>query len=199
MAYSNFTFAKLKKEYGIEQKDAEVVVRLSIRAIEPSARLRQDINDAKLIPLYSEKAKSEAIIYPIIREIKLKNPHITVFSGYALNLENHKELSGAPDFMFSVQEGTIEPKSPIFCLFESKNKEPHEGFAQCAAEMYAARLFNQENGDPYETIYGAVTNAYDWVFLKLEGNTVFIDNERYFLNDLPRILGIMQFIIDQYK
>jgi len=65
--------------------------------------------------------------------------------------------------------------------------------------MYAARLFNLENGDPYETIYGAVTNAYDWIFLKLEGKTVFIDRERYFLNDLPKILGILQFIVDQYK
>jgi hypothetical protein len=65
--------------------------------------------------------------------------------------------------------------------------------------MYAARLFNQENNEPYETIYGAVTNAYDWVFMKLEGNTIYIDNERYFINELPKLLGILQFIVNQYK
>ena len=65
--------------------------------------------------------------------------------------------------------------------------------------MYAARLFNKQMNEPYETIYGVVTNAFDWVFLKLEGDTVWIDTQRYFLNDLPKILGIFQWIINQYK
>ncbi len=197
MAYSDFTFPKLRKEYGIEQEDA--ILFESIVTVAPTSRLQQDIEDAKLLPLYSEKAKSEAIIFPILRELRIKNPFITIFSGYALNIEKHKELSGTPDFLISAKARTIVPQSPIFCLFESKNKDPEEGFAQCAAEMYAARLFNQENDEPFETIYGVVTNAYDWVFLKLEGNTIFIDKERYFLNELPKLLGILQYIIDQYK
>ncbi len=197
MAYSDFTFPKLRKEYGIEQEDATLFEH--IVTVAPTSRLQQDIEDAKLLPLYSEKAKSEAIIFPILRELRLKNPFITIFSGYALSIEKYKELSGTPDFLISAKARTIVPQSPIFCLFESKNKDPEEGFAQCAAEMYAARLFNQENNEPYETIYGVVTNAYDWVFLKLEGNTVFIDKERYFLNELPKLLGILQFIINQYK
>lgn len=108
-------------------------------------------------------------------------------------------MQGNPDFLISAKEGIAELRSPIFCLFESKNKAPEEGFAQCAAEMYAARLFNQENNEPYEIIYGAVTNAYDWVFLKLEQDMIYIDKERYFLNELPKLLGILQFIIDEYK
>ena len=199
MSYSDFTFAKLKKNYGLEQEEANLFEKGTVLVQTPTSRLLRDIEDAKLIPLYSEKAKSEAIIFPIIREIKINNPQITVFSGYSFNIAEDKDLSGTPDFMISAHAKTTEPQSPIFCLFESKNKEPHEGFAQCAAEMYAARLFNRGNGDPYETIYGAVTNAYDWVFLKLEGDTVYIDKERYFLNQLPQILGIMQYIIDQYK
>ncbi len=199
MAYADFTFPRLKKDYGIEQQDANLFPLDTFERILPTERLQQDIADAKTIPLYSEKAKSEAIIFPIIREIKLKNPHISVFSGYALTVEKHKELNGTPDFMISAKSKTIVPQSPIFCLFESKNKDPEEGFAQCAAEMYAARIFNQENNEPHETIYGAVTNAYDWVFLKLEGNTIYVDSERYFLNDLPTILGILQYIINQYK
>jgi hypothetical protein len=64
--------------------------------------------------------------------------------------------------------------------------------------MYAARLFNQQNNEPYDTIYGAVTNAYEWIFLKLEGNTVLIDKKRYYLNELPTLLGVLQFITNQY-
>jgi hypothetical protein len=199
MAYSDFTFTKLKNTYDIQQEDIYLFNTKQIVAIAPSQRLENDIADGKEMPLFSEKAKSESIIYPIIREIKHKNPHISVFSGYTLSIDGHKDLNGNPDFMISATKNIIEPQCPIFCLFESKNKEPYEGFAQCAAEMYAARLFNQQNNKPYQTIYGVVTNAFDWVFMKLEGNTVFVDKERYFLNDLPKILGIFQYIIDQYK
>lgn len=199
MAYSDFTFAKLKNRFGIEQDETILFVIDKIEAIMPSARLQLDLEDAKKMPLYSEKAKSEALIFPIIREIKNNNPQISVFSGYTFNIEQEKDLSGAPDFLISAKPRIVEPQSPIFCIFESKNKAPEEGFAQCAAEMYAARLFNQQNNDPYETIYGAVTNAYDWVFLKLEANKIWVDTERYFLNDLPKLLGILQFIINQYK
>jgi len=199
MAFSDFTFAKLEKYYGIKQMDIFLFENIKIPIVLPSQRLLEDIQDAKNMPLLTEKAKSEAIIFPIVRELKKQNPRISIFSGYSFVVEKEKELNGVPDFMISAKNNVVELQSPIFCLFESKNKEASEGFAQCAAEMYAARLFNQENDEPYETIYGAVTNAYDWVFLKLEGNTVFIDKERYFLNDLPQILGIMQFIVDQYK
>jgi hypothetical protein len=199
MAYSTFTLAKLKQLYGIDQKDIFLFENEAVIPKEPSKRLSEDLKDAKEIPLMTEKAKSEYIIAPITRELKRNNPHISIFSGYSLNIENDQELNGTPDFIISAKAGIVEPQRPIFCLFESKNKEANEGFAQCAAEMYAARLFNREMGEPYETIYGAVTNAYDWVFLKLEGDSILIDKERYFLNDLPKILGIMQYIIDQYK
>jgi len=198
MAFSDFTFPKLKTLFGISYQYHSFVsfIQLSTPA---SVRLMEDIEDAKNFPLLSEKAKSEFLITPIIREIQRKNPHITIFSGLALPNEQEKLLNGTPDFMISAKPNLAGVEAPIFCMLEAKNGVLEEGFAQCAAEMYAARLFNIENGDAYETIYGAVTNAYDWIFLKLEANTVFIDKERYFLNDLPRILGIMQWIVNQYK
>ncbi len=199
MAYSNFTLAKLKKDYGLEQKDVFLFNDLPIAPKEAGQRLKDDLLEAKDIPLMTEKAKSEYIIAPITRELRRNNPQITIFSGYSLNIVGDQQLNGTPDFLISARPNIVEPLSPIFCLFESKNKDPEEGFAQCAAEMYAARLFNQEMDEPYETIYGAVTNAYDWVFLKLEGNMIYIDKERYFLNDLAKILGIFQFVIDQSK
>lgn len=199
MAYSNFTFSKLKKDYGLEQEDVYLFNDLGIDKKELSIRLKEDLEEAKEFPLLTEKARAEVIIHPIMREIKRRNPQIAIFSGYSLNIESDAELNGVHDFIISAKSGIVEPQRPIFCLFESKNKEPNEGFAQCAAEMYAARLYNKENNEPCQTIYGAVTNAYDWVFLKLEGNTVFIDQERYFLNDLPKLLGIFQYIIEQYK
>ena len=198
MAYSDFTFAKLKAKFGIDQKSVHLF-RQTIVEFVPTSHLLDEIADGIESPLYSEKAKSEALIYPVIRELKKRNKDISVFSGYTFNIDNQSDLTGAPDFMISAKPNIVEPQCPIFCMVESKNKAPDEGFAQCAAEMYAARLFNQQMGDPYETIYGAVTNAFDWVFLKLEGNTAYVDIDRYYLNQLPKLLGILQYIIDVAK
>ncbi len=198
MAYSNFTFTKLKLQYGIEQESTYLFTE-GITEIQPSQYLLDDIAIGKEMPLYSEKAKSEALIFPIIKELKRSYKHISIFSGYSLNIEGDPNLSGAPDFMVSAKPNIIEPQYPIFCLVESKNKAAEEGFAQCAAEMYAASLLNAQLGAAKETIYGAVTNAFDWIFLKLEHKIVYVDINRYYLNELPKLLGILGFIVQENK
>ena len=198
MAYSDFTFSKIRKRFGIEQ-DVKLLFDESLIEVAPSSRLAADISDGKNMTVVSEKAKSEFLIAPIIRELQRNNPNITIFSGVSFNVENEKELTGVPDFLMSARPRKVQVEAPVFCLLEAKNQSIEEGLAQCAAEMYAARLFNQQTGDPYEIIYGAVTNAFDWVFLKLEDNTIFIDSNRYYLNELPKILGVFQVIIDSYK
>ena len=199
MAYSDFTFAKLKRNFGLEQEDTHLFQDVTIIPFVPSQHLLDDVAEAKDMPLLSEKAKSELLISPIVRELKRQNKHISIYSGYAFNIDSQSDLVGTPDFMISAKPKIVELQTPIFCLVESKNRIPDEGYAQCAAEMYAARLFNQQNNEPYDTVYGAVTNAFEWIFLKLENNTVLIDKNRYFLNDLPTLLGILQFITDEYK
>ena len=194
MAYSDFSFTKLKMKFGIDQESV-YLFKQPITEVQPSSHLLDDLELGREMPLYSEKAKSELLIFPIIRELKRKNKNISIFSGYALNIEGYADLSGVPDFIISANSNIVEPQNPIFCLMESKNKAPDEGFAQCAAEMYAARLFNQQMGESDVTIYGAVTNAFDWVFLKLEDNVIYVDINRYYLNELPKLLGILQFII----
>ena len=197
MAYPDFTFTKLSAKFGLEQRSVSLFKDIVIEQIEPTAHLVQDLEEAKETPVSTEKAKSETIIAPIIKEIKRRNKHISIFSGYTFNVDVNNDLTGAPDFMISMKPMIVEPQCPIFCLVESKNKTPEEGYAQCAAEMYAARLFNQQTGESNQIVYGAVTNAFDWVFLKLEDNIVFIDLDRYYLNQLPQILGIFQFIVHE--
>ena len=199
MPYQDFTFSKLSAKFGLEQKSVYLFKDILIESIEPTSHLVQDLQEAREMPTATEKARGEAIIAPIIKEIKRRNKHISIFSGYTFNVDAQNDLTGAPDFMISMKPMIIELENPIFCLVESKNKTPEEGYAQCAAEMYAARLFNQQTDEPNQIVYGAVTNAFDWVFLKLEGNTVFVDLDRYYLIELPKILGIFQFIIQQFK
>lgn len=199
MSYSNFTFPKLKNQYNIALDSANLFFNIALPAFEVSSRLYEDLEEAKTLPLLSEKAKSELIITPLLKELKRKYPNFTFFSGFALNIKGQRGLNGTPDYMLSAHKNAVDVTAPIFCLVESKNKAVEDGYAQCAAEMYAAQLFNKQSNEPHETIYGAVTNAFDWVFMKLEGKTVYIDTERYYLNELPKLLGILQWILQQYK
>ena len=90
MAYSDFTFAKLLNKYGIKQESISLFAGKGLEAVNPSQKLVEDLAEARLMPLYSEKAKSEAIIFPIVRELKRNNQGISIFSGYALNIEGDK-------------------------------------------------------------------------------------------------------------
>lgn len=98
MAYSNFTFSRLSLAYGISQDALDLFENLEIQSIEPSAALIDALSESPFIALNTGKAKSEVLIYPIIRELMRRNRHISVFSGYAFNIKGQKGLNGAPFF-----------------------------------------------------------------------------------------------------
>jgi hypothetical protein len=198
MAYSDFSLSKLKNKFGIKQTK-DFLFEKPLRKVEPSETLLSAIEDTILFPLNSEKAKSEAIIFPILREIIKKNKgKFTIFSGYSFDVDSSEELSGVCDYLLSLAPYAIEIADPIFCLVEAKNRTIEDGYGQCAAEMYAAKVFNEKLGIKLETIFGAVTNGNDWIFLKLEDNSVIIDNQLYGILDLPELLGALQNIVDFY-
>ena len=113
-------------------------------------------------------------------------------------MDPQKELKGVCDFLLTRKPDAIEINDPVFCLVEAKNRTIEEGFGQCAAEMYTAFLFNKEFGVESPIVYGCVTNAFECVFLKLENETIIIDNYRYSINDLSELLGALQKIFDVY-
>ena len=88
---------------------------------------------------------------------------------------------------------------PIVCIFEAKDDKLETWYGQCGAEMYAARLFNEQKGNDIKIIYGAVTNGFTWQFLKLEEQILFIDSQRYGTANLPQLLGAIQKIYNFYK
>lgn len=198
MAYSDFTLRKLANKFDLKQVKANLFPE-PLRRIEPSIILKTEMEEAKKFPLYSEKAKSEAIIFPVLKEVSRINYHLlTVFSGFSFDVDTQKELNGICDYILSTTPDSVEVNAPVFCLVEAKNRTIEEGFGQCAAEMYAARIFNEEAGKPTNIMYGCVTNSTDWIFIKLENNVITIDYQLYGILDLPELLGAFQQIIDFY-
>ena len=201
MPYSEFTnLSKLRYHFNIRNQAKRWFEAEKINKIEPSQWLLRDINFGLKEPLNTEKARSENLISPIIKEIKIKNEaYITYFSGYGFNVDEKKGLNGHCDYIIAAKPAIADVESPIFCLVEAKNGVVEDGYAQCGAEMYAAKLFNEQYGDAIDIIYGACTNGYEWVFLKLEEEVLYIDNQKILISDLPAILGVLQYMVEQYK
>ena len=76
-------------------------------------------------------------------------------------------------------------------LVEAKKEDILAGLGQCVAEMVAAQIFNEREGNEISVIYGTVTSGTNWKFLKLEGKVVEIDLVEYYLTDVKKILGIL--------
>ena len=197
MAYRNFQFIDLKNKFGIEQTRAKLFDKTV--NIEPSERLKDALDILKDLSLTTEKALSEAIVFPILTEIKLRNKDkIQLFSGESVNSDRQNGLSGECDFIFAKAPGSFELMAPIINITEAKNGEADNprSLSQTAAQLVGARLFNQQRDTSVEVLYGACTSGYDWVFLKLEGSKIIIDTERYVLNNISQLLGVLQNIVD---
>jgi hypothetical protein len=74
----------------------------------------------------------------------------------------------------------------VIIVVEAKKENINGGLGQCVAEMLAARIFNQREGNEISTIYGTVTSGTNWRFLQLEEDIINIDLDEYYLNDVKK-------------
>lgn len=170
---------------------------IDIPPIEPTDFLVQTLEINSRQVLTTEKAKSEFIIAPILYEIARKNKEkVSFFSGYNFDVNKELGLKGFCDFIFTKYPRITVIKEPVFCVVEAKNDNVKKSIPQCIAEMYAAKLFNEQRNNEVRTIYGCVTFGFQWVFLKMKDNLVFRDDRIYEFTELPYVLGILQHIID---
>ena len=197
MAYRAFKERDLNDKFGIEFQTMRF--DYPVKAIQPTQRLLDTLEDAPLMTLSSEKAVSEGIIAPVLREVKRMNPLlIQIFSGEIIIADMAQGLNGEIDFIITKEKNSIEPQAPILCVTEAKIGRLDKAIPQATAQMLGARLFNQKNDEHLDIIHGLITDGTSWRILKLDGNIVFKDEKTYYTNDLPHLLGALQAIIDFY-
>lgn len=198
MSYSKFTWKLLKDKFGIEPLDRQLFTNTAL--VTPSNFLLETLKRNARTPFLSEKARSEAIIYPILTECReLNNNSFMLYSGVDLPAEKKSGLNGECDFLLGNKANVPNLVAPLFTVVEAKKADIDLGLEQCAAQMLGARIYNQKDNNPTETIYGCVSTGTDWKFMLLEGNTTYVDTDLYFINNIPLLLGVLQTIIDFYK
>ena len=197
MPYDNFSLSRVKREFNLKTVENKRFFP-EIDPIEPSFYLKEALNEGLPLAIAtgSEKARSELIISPILVEVrKILERKISFFSGEDFTVAPELDLTGVCNFLISRSSEQVFIEAPAVVIIEAKKGDLKPGLGQCAAEMVAAQIFNQQNNIPIRTIYGSVTSGTAWRFLKLEGNILNIDLQDYPVPPVEMILGMLVWMI----
>jgi hypothetical protein len=200
MAYKKYTGVEIKDLLGLQLESTKLFDDAQIKNMNPTTRLLLSLEMSQEMALTTEKAVSEYLVSPILAEVKIANSKkITLFSGEQLNVDRGRNLNGEIDFFFAKTTHALAKKAPILCIVEAKIGLIDTGIPQAAAQMYAARIKNEEEGSNIRIIYGAVTDGKTWRFLKLEGQVLYTDLTILYISNVPLLLGTLQWVIDFYN
>jgi hypothetical protein len=198
MAYSNFTLQEVTKKFNLQLEENQRLFA-NVAPRQPSNLLEKWLEQKipLALALSTEKARSEFIIAPILAEVReLLDKRFALFSGIDFTVDVEKGLNGECDFLFSRSPEQLLLRAPVVSVVEAKNESFKNGIAQACAEMLAAQVFNEREGQPLLRVYGCVTTGDVWQFLKLEAGKLFVDTKRYDLDQLPQVLGIFCFMLE---
>lgn len=199
MSYKEFSWKKAKKDFNLTTVEGGRFLPptpLVNASPELDYLLAQNIPWA--IAVGNEKARSEAVINPVLLETRrIFQNRISVFSGEEFNVDASVGLNGFCDFLITRSDDQLTIEAPAIVLIESKKEDLKKGMGQCLASMVAAQRFNEDNGAPVKTIYGSVSSGTTWRFMKLEEQTVTVDFTDYPLPPTNVVLGMLIWMIEQ--
>ena len=199
MSYKEFSWRKAKQDFNLTTVEGErFLPEIAPIAASPELTYILKQNVPWAIAVGNEKARSEAIINPVLLEVRrILHNDISVFSGEEFNVDSAVGLNGYCDFLISRSNDQLAIEAPAIVLTESKKEDLKKGMGQCLASMIAAQRFNQDCGQPIATIYGSVSSETTWRFMKLEEQTVTVDLTDYPLPPTDVILGMLLWMIEQ--
>jgi hypothetical protein len=198
MSYSDFNLERVLKTFDLAYSEI-IEIFTPIPELECSRLLTETLQENLPVALGSntEKSRSELIIAPILMEVrKILQHRVSLFSGIDFTVDAERGLNGNCDFLISRSPELLIVKAPVIPIVEAKKENINSGLGQCIAEMLAAKIFNEREGNEITTIYGAVTTGDRWKFLKLEGQAISVEIGEILLSNLGKILGILAFGID---
>lgn len=191
MAYSDFTLRSVEEAFGVLPNLARLFP--GSKPVAEPPRLRECLNRGRGVPLISERARDQLIVMPTLLACReLSRGSITIYSGPQFDVDAGCGLVGACDFLLSRSPPLPEVRAPSFVILQAEKNDVQSGLGPCIAQMIGARVFNERKGLPDLVIHGCVTTGEIWQFLRLEGSNARIDTRRYFLIEVPEILGIFQ-------
>lgn len=201
MPYNSFTnLAQTLKTFDLKLSQCQALVSDTVFALEINPYLADNIQENIYLASASnsEKARSEFLIAPILVEARrLLGNKVSLFSGTEFSVQPENNLTGLCDFLITKSKQQLIIEAPVFMLVESKKADLATGYGQVVSEMVAARIFNQQENNNIDKIYGCVTTGMLWQFLVLEEDKITIELEISYILPLENLLKKIVKILDE--
>jgi hypothetical protein len=190
MAYANFTLSELKSRFGLTAVESPLFRHVA--PLDPGELLPRILDRAGGLGRFSEKARSERLIAPVLdRVADFMGGRYSCYSGAELNVDPAAGLNGECDFLLSREYPVPSLQAPVMVVVEAKLGNITGAYPQCVAQMIGARLYNEKAGRPTPRLHGCVTTGDDWFFCRLDGSALTTDADVYALANVGKILGIL--------
>jgi hypothetical protein len=192
MAFSEYKdVGQVQIEFNIKLEDEDFVFANSV---DPPELFRREFEfTLENLPVFtSEGARTEAVIFPILREV-YKNYNDKFILWIQKSFAYDAKLNGTPDYLIATRSplGKTVLAKPLLGVVEAKKNDFEVGWAQCLAELVAIQKINADDETP---IFGIVTDGERWQFGKFEKNLLTRHASSFVIDDLPELFGALHFI-----
>ena len=188
----------LQDRFGKEFLEKESLFK-NTEPLQPSPWLNETLKVTRPIVSKSEQSRSAFVISNIILEFyKRSAPKIFVYTEKKLN---EYGLRGHLDYILARRPLTRSDADEYKVVIEVKRagsgyRNFRRNFGQCMAEMIAMQCYNTKNRSKTSNVYGVLTNAEEWHFMKLTDTEFQVDTRKYQTeNEIELILGILNSMI----
>ncbi len=166
-----------------------------LKPVEPSDWVRQSIRVGLGVGVSNERARAERLVTPVLLELCERNNRS--FSVYS-DAESASSQEPRSKHSFTCSFGRVPDfiTAPVFLVVDTCYRETDEELTLLLQQLIAARHLNEQEKKTIRTIYGCSTTGIEWRFLKYEGNEFILDQQRFFLSELPALLGALQAVVD---
>jgi hypothetical protein len=196
-AVRDFTLPLPERDLGLTVRDADLFASAPTLPVgQEFAALVRD-GAALATANGTDMARAAFVIAPVLLELRRsRGDSFQLFSGLEWEVDRDRGLNGYCDYILTKGPTQHILGAPFVAIVEGKNDLVPPGLGQCIAALYAAQLSNQQAKAPIETVHGVVTTGSAWKFLRLQGSALTIDVPEYYIDNLPKIMGILKEIVE---
>jgi len=198
MAFGDFSFPDVIEELGLTEGVANLFP--TAEPVPPSAEYVTMYRRAGALAgsgNASEKAKSELLIAPLLVELWARyEDRINLHSGSEVVGDRAAKLSGVCDFVIGRGQQLPRVTAPRIVVIEAKRDLIGNGYGQCIASMVGIQRFNRNAKKDDGPVFGVLTTATVWKFLRLEGTTLTYDHAEFTLDPVDRLFGRLVAMIE---
>jgi hypothetical protein len=194
MAFSDYkTIEQVQTKFHIAYDDASFI---TAQECEPSSSFLEEFTfNQQYLALYSsEGSRTEAVIFPILREVyKAYSKDYELWIQKSMRYD--EDLKGTPLYLIATRSplGKTVLTMPVLIVVEAKRNDFDEGWGQCLAELVATQKLNENEVLP---VYGIVTDGKRWEFGKLCHNQFTQNIYGYSVDLLAQLFGVLQQIFE---